>query len=112
MLKINIFFQIKYTKAILSKNTRKLLWFEITKMLIVVSKNKSLVSFITICGTLSFPIRDVICGVIVVSVCSDTELQTTRNCVIVAPVCRFCVMLTMKLFNFWLLALSESLLVF
>ena len=80
-----IFFQIKYTKAILSKNTRKLLWFEITKMLIVVLKNKSLVSFITICGTLSFPIRDVICGVIIVSVCSYTELQTTLNCVIVAP---------------------------
>jgi len=29
-------FQIKYTKAILSNSTRKLLWFKITKMLIAV----------------------------------------------------------------------------
>jgi len=29
-------FQIKYTKAISSNSTRKLLWFEITKMLIAV----------------------------------------------------------------------------
>jgi len=33
---INIFFQIKYTQAMLSNSTRKLLWFEITKMLIAV----------------------------------------------------------------------------
>ena len=32
--KILIFFQIKYTEAVLSNSTRKLLWFEITKMLI------------------------------------------------------------------------------
>jgi len=31
-------FQIKYTEAILSNSTRKLLWFEITKMLIAVFK--------------------------------------------------------------------------
>jgi len=30
-IKKYIFFQIKYTEAILSNNTRKLLWFEITK---------------------------------------------------------------------------------
>jgi len=30
------FFQIKYTEAILSNSTPKLLWFEITKMLIEV----------------------------------------------------------------------------
>jgi len=29
-------FQIKYTEAILSNNTRKLLWFEISKLLIAV----------------------------------------------------------------------------
>jgi len=29
-------YQIKYTEAILSNSTRKLLWFEITKMLIAV----------------------------------------------------------------------------
>ena len=34
----NVFFQIKYTEAILSNNTWKLLWFEIIKMLIVVLK--------------------------------------------------------------------------
>jgi len=48
-----IFFQIKYTEEILSNSTRKLLWFEIIKMMIAVKKNK----FIMSChfGTLSFP---------------------------------------------------------
>jgi len=32
MLKYNYIFQIKYTEAILSNSTRKLLWFEITKV--------------------------------------------------------------------------------
>ena len=35
---INILFQIKYTEAILSNSTRKLLWFEISKMTIAVLK--------------------------------------------------------------------------
>ena len=35
-VKILIYFQIKYTKALLSNSTRKLLWFEITKMPIAV----------------------------------------------------------------------------
>jgi len=35
---INIFFHIKYTKAILSNSTRKLLWFEISKTLTAVKK--------------------------------------------------------------------------
>jgi len=39
MLKYNNIFQIKYTGAILSNSTRKLLRFEITKMLIAVLKN-------------------------------------------------------------------------
>jgi len=34
-LNTNIFFQIKYTEAILSDSTRKLLWFKITKMLMI-----------------------------------------------------------------------------
>jgi len=38
MLKYKYIFQIKYTEAILSKRTRKLLWFEIFKMLIAVLK--------------------------------------------------------------------------
>jgi len=38
MLKYKYIFQIKYTEAILSNSTRKLLWFEITKMLIAVKK--------------------------------------------------------------------------
>ena len=38
MLKYEHIFQIKYREAILSNNTRKLLWFEITKMLIAVKK--------------------------------------------------------------------------
>ena len=36
MLKFEFIFQRKYTEAILSDNDRKLLWFEITKMLIAV----------------------------------------------------------------------------
>jgi len=48
------FFKIKYTEAILSNSTRKLLWFEITKMLIAVAE-KNIVSFIVIFGTLSLP---------------------------------------------------------
>jgi len=34
--KILMYFQIKYSEAILSNSTRKLLWFEITKMLVAV----------------------------------------------------------------------------
>jgi len=34
--KYKYIFQIKYTEAILSNSSRKLLWFEITKMLIAV----------------------------------------------------------------------------
>jgi len=37
-----IFFQIKYTETILSNSSRKLLWFEITKMLIAVQKHNLL----------------------------------------------------------------------
>ena len=48
--------QIKYTEAILPDSTLKLLWFEISKMLIAVKKNKLIVLFIIIFGTLSFPI--------------------------------------------------------
>ena len=35
-------FQMKYTEAILSKSTRKVLWFEIIKILIAVTKINSL----------------------------------------------------------------------
>jgi len=34
--KIKIYFQLKHTEAILSNSNEKLLWFEITKMLIAV----------------------------------------------------------------------------
>jgi len=37
---------MKYTEAILSSSIRKLLYFEITKMLIVVFRKKIIVSFI------------------------------------------------------------------
>jgi len=56
MLKYKYIFQLKYTEAVLSNITRKLSWFEITKMLIAVSKNKFAVSFVVIFTTLSFPI--------------------------------------------------------
>ena len=36
MLKYKYIYQIKYTEAILSNSTRKLLWFNITKMLVAV----------------------------------------------------------------------------
>jgi len=42
-------------EAILSNSTRKLLWFENTKKLTAVEKNKFIALFITIFGTLSFP---------------------------------------------------------
>jgi len=44
-LKYKYIFQTNNTEAILSNSTRKLLWFEITKILIAV-KNKVIVSFI------------------------------------------------------------------
>jgi len=53
---INIYFQINYTEAILPNSSRKLLWFEITKMLIAVLKNKFTVLSVIIFGTLSFPV--------------------------------------------------------
>jgi len=54
MLKYKYIFQIKYAEAILSNSTGKLLWFEITKMLIAVLNNKFTVLFIIIFCTLSF----------------------------------------------------------
>jgi len=38
LLKYKFIFQIKYTEAILSNSTRKLLWFEIAKMMTAVKK--------------------------------------------------------------------------
>jgi len=57
-LKYKYIFQIKYTEAIfLSNSTRKLLWFEIGKMLIAVLQNKLIVRFIEkIFGAHSFAI--------------------------------------------------------
>ena len=46
-------------KAILSNSTRKLLRFDITKMLIAGLKNKFIVPFLIIFGTLQFPIATV-----------------------------------------------------
>jgi len=40
MLKYKCIFQKKYTEAILPNSTRKLLWFEITKMLTLQFKKK------------------------------------------------------------------------
>jgi len=56
VLKCKYVFQIKYTKAILSNSTRKLLRFEIIEMLTVDLK-KFIALFIIIFGTPSFPIR-------------------------------------------------------
>ena len=47
---------MKYTEAILSNSVRKLLWFQITKMLIADEMMKKIiVSFIITFGTLSLP---------------------------------------------------------
>ena len=51
--KIQIRFQIIYTEAILSNSTRKLLWFEISKMLIGLLKYTFIVLFIIIFGKIS-----------------------------------------------------------
>jgi len=45
---------LKCTEAILSNNTPKLSRFEITRMLMAVLRNKFIVLFIIIFGTLSF----------------------------------------------------------
>ena len=42
VLKYKYIFQTKYTEAILSNSTRKLLWFEITQKLIAVKKTNLL----------------------------------------------------------------------
>ena len=48
---------MKYTEAILSNSTRKLLWFEISKVLIAALKIKFIVlKLIIIFGTPSFPV--------------------------------------------------------
>jgi len=49
-------FPIKYMEATSSNSTRKLLWFEITKMLIAVLNNKFIVLSSIIFHTLSFAI--------------------------------------------------------
>ena len=55
MLKYNYIIRIQYTEAMLSNSTRKLLRFEITKMLMAVLTNKFILSFVIVLGTLSFP---------------------------------------------------------
>jgi len=57
VLKYKYVFQIKYTEAILSNSTRRLLRFEITSVLIAVfEKLIYFMLFLVIFGTLSFPI--------------------------------------------------------
>jgi len=55
VLNINILF----TEAILSKSTRKLVWFEIIKMLIAILRNKLIVIFIIIFVPYSFKSNNV-----------------------------------------------------
>ena len=57
MLKYKYIVQTKYSETILSNSTRKLLWFEISKMMTAV-KNKFIVLFVIIFGTLSSPTAD------------------------------------------------------
>jgi len=54
---MNTFFQEQnIRKQFLSNSTRKLLWYEITKMLDCMQLKKFIASFITIFGKISFPI--------------------------------------------------------
>ena len=53
MMKYRYIFQIKYTEAILSNDTRKLLWLETAKMLIAILRSNFVMSFIIFFGTLS-----------------------------------------------------------
>ena len=55
VLKYQYIFRIKYTEAILSNSTRKLLRFEISNMLTAVLKDKFIVLLVLMFGTLSFP---------------------------------------------------------
>ena len=55
---IQMYIQIKYTEAISSHSTRKLLRSKITKVLSAVLKNKFVALFIIIFGTPSFPAED------------------------------------------------------
>ena len=83
----NYIFQIKYTEAISSSSTRKLLWFEITNMLIAVFENNLRVLFIIIFGSTLFVHYDTIRDAILtcaekptwVSLIYLTE-QTTKKC--------------------------------
>ena len=50
MLKCKYIFQIEYTEATLSNSTRKLLWFEITKMLTAVKEINLLCHLGTYCN--------------------------------------------------------------
>jgi len=78
MQKYQYIFQTKYTEAILSNSTRKLLWFEITKMLIaVIMKNLLCHLNIIIFGTLSFPV--VINSEFVCSYCSDADVSNVST---------------------------------
>ena len=56
VLEYTYFFQLKYTEAILSTSTRQLLWLKISKMVIAVLKNRRIVLFCIIFGTLSLPV--------------------------------------------------------
>jgi len=66
VLKYKYFFQIKCN---LSNGTRKLLWFELTKMLIAVLKSKFILSFVIIFGTISFPVESRRCISVTLSSC-------------------------------------------
>jgi len=84
VLKYYYIFHIKCTEAILSNSTRKVLWFEISKMLIAV-KNKFIVLFIIISGTLSLPIKQCslrLCKIALISNCLMLRVQETNYVVL------------------------------
>jgi len=74
-----IFFQAKYTKAILSNKNRKLLWFEITKMLITVLKNKFIVIYYNFWQIFVFCTNQASAGCTVTPLVSPTPLRSRQT---------------------------------
>jgi len=84
VLEYKYFFQLKYTEAILSTSTRKLLWLKISKMVIAVLKNRRIVLFCIIFGTLSFHV-DVKASAVVAHTATYAVLPLLKTLIFIKP---------------------------
>jgi len=84
VLEYKYFFQLKYTEAILSTSTRKLLWLEISKMVIAVLKNRRIVLFCIIFGTLSLP-AEVKASAVVAHTATYAVLPLLKTLIFIKP---------------------------